>query len=103
MNKNWKKPITIIFLICVSVQGALARDIFIAANGNDNNPGTKAKPLATLQAAQRTVRSSIKAGLKEPVNVIIGGGTYYQTEPLSLRPEDSGTADCPVPMMKRSF
>jgi hypothetical protein len=97
MNNNWKKLLTIAaVLICLFAQGALAKDIYIAANGNDSNPGTKAKPFASLQAAQRVVRASIKAGFKEPVNVIIGGGIYYLAEPLSLTPEDSGTADCPI-------
>lgn len=97
MNKNWLKLVTIAaVLICVLIQGALAKDIYIAANGVDSNSGTKAKPMASLQGAQRVVRASIKAGLKEPVNVIIGGGTYYVAEPLSLTPEDSGTAECPV-------
>jgi hypothetical protein len=93
MNKSWLKLVTIAaVLICVSIQGALAKDVYIAANGSDSNPGTKSKPMASLQAAQKVVRASIKAGLKEPVNVIIGSGTYYLAAPLSLMPEDSGTA-----------
>ena len=96
MNKNWKKLIPVAVLICVSIQGALARNIYIAANGVDSNLGTKAKPMASLQAAQRAVRASIKAGIEEPVNVIIGGGTYYLAESLFLTPEDSGTAKYPI-------
>ena len=31
---------------------ALALDLHVAPNGNDTNPGTEAKPLATLAAAR---------------------------------------------------
>lgn len=96
MNGNFKKLILFALFICVFAQYALSKDIYISANGSDSNPGTKAKPVASLQAAQRAARTYLKESLKEPVNVIIGGGTYYLTEPLSLTPEDSGTAEFPV-------
>jgi hypothetical protein len=96
MNKNWKKLVTIVAAwMCLSAQNALAKDFYISAKGKDTNPGTKTEPLASLQGAQREVRAYIKTGLKEPVNIIIGGGTYYLNKTLSLTPEDSGTAEYP--------
>ena len=52
--------------------------------------------MATLQGAQKIVRQHIAKGLKEPVNVIIDGGSYYLDAPLALTPKDSGTAKCPI-------
>ena len=71
-------------------------EIHIASNGTVANPGTVEKPVATLQAAQQLVRSQIAKGLREPVTVIIHGGTYYLDAPLALTAEDSGTAACPI-------
>ena len=73
-----------------------AAEIHVSPQGRDGNPGTKAKPVATLQAAQKIVRQHIAKGLKKPVDVIIGGGTYYLAVPLALTPADSGTATCPI-------
>jgi len=96
-NKYCLQLITVAMaLICVLIQGAFARDIYISTNGKDFNPGTQAKPLATPQAAQRKVRTFIKMDLNEPVNVIIGRGSYYLNKTLSLTPDDSGTVECPV-------
>ena len=73
-----------------------ATEIHIATGGNDGNPGTRLQPVATPQAAQRLVRKLITTGLTNPVEVIFSPGTYYLNAPLELRPEDSGTASCPI-------
>ena len=63
---------------------ATASDFFVAPNGNDTNPGTKAKPLASIQAA---------AGKLRPGDTcLIRGGTYRETV---IFPH-SGTADKPI-------
>lgn len=71
-------------------------EIHISPNGDDSHPGSKEKPVASLEAAQRLVRQAIKRGLEQPLNVIIEGGTYDLKAPLALTPEDSGTKECPV-------
>ena len=73
-----------------------ARETFVSTTGNDANLGTKSKPLATLAAAQKHVRAALKSGAKEPLHVVIGGGTYFLNQPLALTPEDSGTVKNPV-------
>jgi hypothetical protein len=97
MSKNWKKCVTLVAAwMCLSAQSGLAKDFYISTVGKDTNPGTKEKPLASLQGAQREVRAYIKTGLKEPINIVIDGGTYFLNKPLSLTPEDSGTAEYPI-------
>lgn len=97
MNKNWIKRIAIAAVfICLSAINTLAKDIYIATNGMAVNPGTQAKPLDSVQTAQIAVRACIKTGLKEPLNIIIGGGTYYLANPMALTPEDSGTPQYPI-------
>jgi hypothetical protein len=82
-------------LVSPAAVSASAMEIFVAPNGNDANPGTKERPLATLTRARDAVRQA-KSNAKTPVNVVLRGGTYWLEQPLVLGPEDSGTADCPV-------
>ncbi len=76
---------------------AAAADFYVAPGGDDANPGTRAKPFATLERARDAVRELKKsAPLKEPVNVRLQGGTYPLAREVRFGPEDSGTADCPI-------
>ncbi len=82
--------------VCLAYSSLYAAEIHVDVQGQDSNPGTKAKPVATLHAAQRIARQHIANGLKQPVSILIGEGSYYLNAPLKLTPEDSGTAKCPV-------
>ena len=54
-------------------------------------------PFATPGCARDAVRALKAQGpLAAPVRVLLRGGTYYLDEPLTLAPEDSGTATCPI-------
>ena len=76
---------------------ASATDLYIAPNGSDVNPGTQAKPFATLARARDAIRELKKSGpLKEPVNVRLLGGTYSLAGEVRFGSEDSGTAACPI-------
>jgi hypothetical protein len=66
-------------------------DFHVAVTGKDSNPGTAAKPFASLTRARDAVRERIKAGLTKDILVKIGGGTYPVTERVTFGPEDSGT------------
>ena len=78
--------------ICASL-GAAA-EIFVAPTGNDQNPGSRQSPVATLPRARDLARQAKKAD--EPLTIVLRGGTYYLDETLVLGPEDSGTAAGPV-------
>jgi hypothetical protein len=80
--------------LCVSAPAeAQPAQIFVAPTGNDANPGTLEKPLATLQRAQRAAR---KAAGREAATVFLREGTYYLPETLILTAEDSGAKAAPV-------
>ncbi|MBM3501487.1 MAG: hypothetical protein FJX74_22765, partial [Armatimonadetes bacterium] len=68
-----------------------AADFFVAPKGSDANPGTTARPFATLHRAQQAVRAAVAKGLTEDVTVFVLGGRYELTEPLRFGPEDGGT------------
>ena len=80
-------------------QMANAADIYVSPSGKDTNDGSAAAPKATLSSALRQAREIRRlhtAGIENGINIILKGGTYYQYEPLFVRPEDSGTPQSPT-------
>ena len=80
-------------------------EFYVAPRGADAWSGTRAEPnadntdgpFATFARARDAVRRLRASGAPDrPVTVLIRGGEYRLTEPFVLRPEDSGTPDCPV-------
>ena len=79
------RTIVIATLLCLFLSNSsTAKDLYVANNGNDSNPGTKEKPFATFTKAQLTAR-----GIKEAVTVYVRGGTYYFAAPLIFGQADS--------------
>ena len=79
--------------------------LHVAPAGRDNWPGTLERPnadgtdgpLASLQGARDVIRKLKSRGpLSEPVRVLVHGGVYHVTEPVTFGPQDSGTESCPV-------
>lgn len=89
--------------MCLCVACSAAADpvrLFVAPDASDADPGTKARPFATLQRARDELRAlKSRTGLRDGATVIVGGGTYYLDEPLALTTEDSGTQAGPVTYM----
>src|SRR5262249_46956638 len=69
-------------------------DFVVATTGSDENPGTVAKPFASLARARDAVRKLNTGGPpKATVTVLVRGGTYALKDPLAFGPEDSGTPE----------
>ena len=60
-------------------------DLYVAADGRADNPGTKEKPLPTLEAARDAARNT--PGTK---TIFVRGGTYELAHTLTLDARDSG-------------
>ncbi len=76
---------------------------YISAHGNDRHDGRAPDPaeggrgpFATLTRARDAIRAARRAGQSGPFAVELRGGIHYLTEPFTLEPEDSGTAEAPV-------
>lgn len=65
-----------------------ALDLYVSKSGKDTNPGTIARPLATIEAAQKKIRT-----IHESVVVYVREGTYYLKKPVVFLPEDSRKPD----------
>lgn len=80
--------------IAISVLGAplcaVAKDVYVTKEGNDANPGTREKPLASIPKAIEAMRG---AG---PGTVWIGPGEYYLEKGMTLDNQHRGTAERPL-------
>ncbi|MGB9718454.1 MAG: right-handed parallel beta-helix repeat-containing protein [Thermoproteota archaeon] len=81
--------------------------LYVAPNGSDSWSGRMPAPnqfktdgpFATLHRAVESIRElkhQQGGTLRQPVTILIRGGTYFLTKPLVLTPEDSGTFSYPV-------
>lgn len=66
---------------------------YVSTIGNDLHPGTKDKPFATLERAQKAVLATKK---NHSITVYIRSGVYYLAETFVVTPGGSGTNKCPV-------
>ena len=67
--------------------------IVVSPSGSDTAPGTAARPLRTLAAAQQRARLAAQSG---DVTVLLRDGTYQQDAPLVFTAQDSGRPGHPV-------
>ena len=81
------------FLLCIILAlppAATAKDIYVSKSGNDSWPGTKEKPLATVEKAVAVTRG---AG---PSTVWIGPGEFFLKAGLMLDAKHGGTTNQPL-------
>jgi hypothetical protein len=71
--------------------------LYLSPDGNDANPGTPEKPLATFEAARNKAREYRKdKQLNQPLEIIAMSGDYFMMQPLFLTTDDSGTPASPL-------
>ena len=80
----------IFLLLTLRLSAVSAADIWVTPGGNDLGPGTKETPMATVGAALRKAREWRRLGEVNGIHIILRGGEYGLTEPVFVRPEDSG-------------
>ena len=73
-------------------------DFYVAAGGNDANPGTMDQPFAGLERARQAVREKkARSNEPQPIRVLVRAGKYFLSKPLTLTAQDSGYSfDAPV-------
>jgi parallel beta-helix repeat protein len=85
VRRSWISMI-VLLAIALSQPARAAVSYYVATNGNNGNPGTKDKPLASIQDAIYQA----KAG----DTIFVRGGTYYLKKSLSM--SQSGTANARI-------
>ena len=89
---------TLLLLFCTTAGAVTATaDLFVSPTGSDANPGSRAKPFATLEHARDAVRELKRAGKvhKAGLTVWLRGGDFLRTNALELSAADSGTLNGP--------
>jgi hypothetical protein len=91
----------ILFLCLLIIIGDTvnAATIWVSVNGNDANNGTKESPKLTIAAALRQARELRRLkdpSVQEGIYIMIEDGEYVLSEPIFVRPEDSGTIESPT-------
>ncbi len=73
---------------------ACAATFHVATNGDDTNPGTQAKPFATLERARDAGRAARSAEPELSIQIVLGGDTHRlaKTVVFDLRDSSTGTA-----------
>ncbi len=74
-------------------------DVYVAVDGNDKNPGTIDKPLATFDAARLKVRE-LKKTAKDEIVVAFKAGDYGALDNVTFTAEDGGTESVPIKYCK---
>ncbi|MFC1738613.1 hypothetical protein ACFL1G_06160 [Planctomycetota bacterium] len=95
--------LSVIVVFCFSVEcsagkldtSIISPNLYVAPDGDDSNPGTEAKPFATLEQAQKEVQK-FKQNVPKPITVFVREGTYYLSRPVVFTPADSGTDLQPI-------
>jgi len=80
------KPLLFFLTLLALALPAGAAELFVSPTGSDTNPGTKTKPLATLEAA----RDRLRARGTGKNTITLRRGTYLRTGSLALDSRDSG-------------
>ena len=89
--------VAILLVLCFSQgpadQGGGEIVLYVSPRGSDNNPGSRAKPFATLERARDAARSLRSSPLRSSrgVTVRLRGGLYMLPRTFVLRPRDGGT------------
>jgi len=83
-------PTVVLCLVLVWSMPSPAAEVYVASRGDDANPGTKEKPLATVPKAVEAMRG---AG---PGTIWIEPGEYYLEQGVTFDARHGGTAENPL-------
>ncbi len=71
-------------------------DIYVAVDGDDNNPGTLDKPVKTFEKARDMATELKKTKKSGGIKVAFKAGEYGALDNVLIDLKDSGTAECPI-------
>ncbi len=88
-----KTAIAVFCLFLYLGQPLIAKDIYVAPEGNGKELGTSAHPFHSIEAA---LEAAEKIAGREPVNILLSDGIYYLDSTLVMGPVLSGTPEYPL-------
>jgi len=97
MEAGMNPHLLALLLAALTMTLAHPAEFFVAPDGHDENPGTRAKPFATFHRAQEAVRAGRKAHPDQGVTVTFRAGVYLLDGTVEFAAADSGaSAEQPV-------
>jgi len=70
-----------------------AVELHVSPGGDDGASGSAAQPLATVAGARDALSKRFHDGVTEAVTVVVHGGVYRISEPITFTPRDGGGAE----------
>ena len=92
--KVWRMALTVTIAVVTTMTVQAETVLHVARDGQDSNPGSCDRPLASLAGARNRVRQVKADG--EPVTVIFAAGTYRFEKPVTFEKRDSGSKGAPI-------
>ena len=84
-----KKVIISIIISVFFSFGLYSKDIFVSPKGNNQNPGTKEKPIQSLLMAKQMAYDLLKSGQHKNVTIWLADGIHTIAKPLVFEPFES--------------
>jgi hypothetical protein len=81
---------SLVLFLAPTFAWAATTTLYVSPKGNDTNPGTEAKPFATLEKARQAVRKLTK-DMTDDIVVVLGDGVYTIDKTITFDAADSGT------------
>lgn len=91
--KSVRPFVVLVLLAFCSMAQLRSEELYVSPKGADSNPGTKARPFASLERARDAARA---AKHDVAITIWLRGGNYRRTTTFALTAADSGTAAAPV-------
>src|SRR5437016_1307651 len=74
-----------------AMNAAKSNTFYVATKGNDSAVGSEAQPFASLPRALAAVRELRGKERGREATILLRGGTYFLSAPITIMPRDSGT------------
>ncbi len=85
---SFLRVFSFLFFLCALTE-VRGTTFHVTTNGNDTNTGTERKPFASLTRARDGIRKLKFRWFREPITVVVHGGTYSQNASLEVAAKDS--------------
>jgi len=93
-----RKNLLILTVLSLLGTPAPADTLYVSPSGDDDNPGTVDRPMATLERARDQIRRIQATGCLRDggITVVLRGGMYELSQPLEFTEQDSGAENAPI-------
>ena len=82
-----------LFVLSLILFSCTSKEFYVSPSGDDNHPGSRKQPFATLGRAREAVRQTLAGNHSGNITVWLNDGVYPLGRPLQFGPEDSGPGE----------